>query len=202
MWRSLLYMTELFPDLGEQTARLTVRLTALRANYREVSHRASPAAVAPVVKADSYGLGFEPISSMLARAGADTFFVARLAEAISLRRVLPRARIFVLDGLTPGAAGAVSETEYAAVARGEIPTTCSPRESLAIDYATRFATEHESLDDSAFTALRAVFSDAELLDLTVCVGGWLALGRTLHVLGIDDACRLDLPAADAAADAS
>jgi hypothetical protein len=28
------------------------------------------------------------------------------------------------------------------------------------------------------------------LDLTVCIGGWLALGRTLHVLGIDEACQV------------
>jgi len=35
-----------------------------------------------------------------------------------------------------------------------------------------------------------VYSDAEVLDLTVCIGGWLALGRTLHVLGIDESCRI------------
>ena len=137
---------------------------------------------------------------------------AALSHAVYERSILPvrerelaRIRIAGINGCaiclqwrsTPGAAGAVSEAEYAAVARGEIPTTCSPSESLAIDYATRFATDHESLDETAFTALRALFSDAELLDLTVCVGGWLALGRTLHVLGIDDACRLDLPAAGA-----
>jgi hypothetical protein len=36
----------------------------------------------------------------------------------------------------------------------------------------------------------ATFTDAEILDLTVCIGGWLALGRTLHVLGLDDACKI------------
>ncbi len=29
------------------------------------------------------------------------------------------------------------------------------------------------------------YTDAEILDLTVCIGGWIALGRTLHVLGLD-----------------
>ena len=44
---------------------------------------------------------------------------------------------------------------------------------------------------SLFTRLRAAsYTDAEILDLTVCIGGWLALGRTLHVLGIDDSCAL------------
>jgi hypothetical protein len=35
-----------------------------------------------------------------------------------------------------------------------------------------------------------VFTDAEILDLTVCIGAWIALGRTLHVLGVDGYCRI------------
>ncbi len=99
-------MTEPFPILGEQTVRLTVHLGTARANYREVSRRASPAAVAPVVKADGYAQGMDQIALTLSQAGADTFFVARLAEGIALRRALPKARIFVLDGLLPGTAPA------------------------------------------------------------------------------------------------
>ena len=133
---------------------------------------------------------------------------AALSQAVYERSILPvrerelaRIRIAGINGCaiclkwrsTPGAAGAVSEAEYVAVATGEVPTTCSPREALVIDYATRFATDHESLDDSAFARLHAAFTDAEILDLTVCVGGWLALGRTLHVLGIDDYCPLAGP---------
>jgi alanine racemase len=36
---------------------------------------------------------------------ADTFFVARLEEGVGLRTLVPRARIFVLDGLLRGEAG-------------------------------------------------------------------------------------------------
>ena len=64
-------------------------------------------------------------------------------------------------------------------------------EQRAIEYAERFVLDHHTMDDAFFARLRSSgFSDAEILDLTVCVGGWLALGRTLHVLGIDDSCRL------------
>ena len=66
----------------------------------------------------------------------------------------------------------------------------SERERLAIDYAERFALDHHAIDDDFFDRLRAAYSDAEILDLTVCIGGWLALGRTLHVLGLDEHCRL------------
>jgi len=64
------------------------------------------------------------------------------------------------------------------------------RQRLAIEYAERFASDHQGIDDDLFARLRAHFTDAEILDLTVCIGGWLALGRTLHVLGLDDACQL------------
>lgn len=79
-------------------ARLTIRLGAIQANYAEVGRRAVDAEVAPVVKADGYGLGAPPVATALAAAGADTFFVARIDEGIALRRALPHVRIFVLDG--------------------------------------------------------------------------------------------------------
>lgn len=91
------------PKPGD-AARLTVDLAAVAANYRTLVRRASPAAVAPVVKADAYSLGMPEIAKKLASCGADTFFVARLGEGIALRAVLPRARIFAFDGLIAGEA--------------------------------------------------------------------------------------------------
>jgi len=89
---------------SEITAQLTVRLGSLAANFRESLRRSAPAAVAPVVKANAYGMGLGPVSHALANAGADTFFVARMEEGIALRDLLPRQRIFVLDGITAGTA--------------------------------------------------------------------------------------------------
>ncbi len=83
-----------------EAARLIVRLGALKENYRETQRRAGTL-VAPVVKAVGYGLGALPVAKALAAIGADTFFVARIDEGSELRKVLPRARIFVLDGLMP-----------------------------------------------------------------------------------------------------
>jgi alkylhydroperoxidase family enzyme len=91
---------------------------------------------------------------------------------------------------TPGAQGTLTEDEYAHVDTWQSYEGYSERERLAIDYAERFALDHHSLDEAFYARLRAAYTDAEVLDLTVCIGGWLALGRTLHVLGIDESCRL------------
>jgi alkylhydroperoxidase family enzyme len=66
------------------------------------------------------------------------------------------------------------------------------RQRLAIEYAERFATDHDSIDEILFDRLRANFTDAEILDLTLCVAVFLGLGRTLAVLGVDQACAIDL----------
>jgi AhpD family alkylhydroperoxidase len=68
----------------------------------------------------------------------------------------------------------------------------TPRQRLAIEYAERFATAHDEIDDDFFARLRGAFADDEILDLTLCVAVYLGLGRTLAVLGIDDACAIDI----------
>ncbi len=81
-----------------EAARLTVRLDAIAANYRTYCRMTGPCAVAAVVKADAYGMGAAAVAPALVQAGCDSFFVARLAEGVALRKFLPAARIFVLDG--------------------------------------------------------------------------------------------------------
>lgn len=84
--------------------RLTVDLDALAANYRLLGAEAAGAEVAPVVKADGYGLGAGPVALRLWAEGARSFFVARLSEGEALRRALAgrEATIRILDGATPG----------------------------------------------------------------------------------------------------
>ena len=84
---------------------LTVDLDALTANYNVLRRQAGSAEVAPVVKADGYGLGAAEVARRLMAEGARSFFVARLAEGIALRQTLGREpTIFVLDGCPEGAA--------------------------------------------------------------------------------------------------
>jgi alanine racemase len=88
-------------------ARLTIDLDALAHNFAVLRRQAGSAEVAPVVKADGYGLGAVPIARRLWTEGARQFFVARIDEGEALRKGLGPARpatIHVLDGCTPGAA--------------------------------------------------------------------------------------------------
>jgi AhpD family alkylhydroperoxidase len=66
------------------------------------------------------------------------------------------------------------------------------RQRLAIEYAARFATDHSSIDADLFDRLHEVFTDAEILDLTMCVAAYLGLGRALTVLGIEDHAPLEV----------
>jgi AhpD family alkylhydroperoxidase len=66
------------------------------------------------------------------------------------------------------------------------------RQRLAIQYAELFAVNPAAITDDLFAALRAAFSDPEILDLTLCVAVFLGLGRTLAVLGIDTSCAIEV----------
>lgn len=88
----------------EVAGRLTIDLSALKANWKALARRAEPAEAAAVVKADAYGLGIERVVPALAEAGCKTFFVAILSEARRVRMAAPDATIYVLEGLAYGAA--------------------------------------------------------------------------------------------------
>jgi alanine racemase len=90
--------------------RLTVDLKAICDNYRVLAAQAPASMAGAVIKADAYGLGAEQVGSALAAAGCRDFFVAHLSEALAVRKALPDdARLYVLNGLQPGAEGACAE---------------------------------------------------------------------------------------------
>jgi alanine racemase len=118
------------PPEREAGGVLSIDLSALIANWRELGARAAPAECGAVVKADGYGCGIAPVSAALAKAGCKTFFVADLAEARSVRRMAPAATIYVLDGLAPGSAEAFAETDLRPVI-GSLPELAEWREFRA-----------------------------------------------------------------------
>ena len=63
------------------------------------------------------------------------------------------------------------------------------REKLAIEYAERFVVDHLALDDAFFTRLRSAFADDEILDLTICISTFLAVGRVLQVLKVEQRAK-------------
>lgn len=115
-------------------ARLTVDLSALKANWHRLASLAPEAECAAVIKADAYGTGIGRAAPALWEAGCRTFFVAHLSEGLGVRAILPEAAIYVLNGLPPGAAEAFAGadlrpvlgspeelTEWASVSSGRRP---------------------------------------------------------------------------------
>lgn len=106
-------------------ARLVIDLEALCANYRAIAENVAPARAAAVVKANAYGLGADRVAPALARTGCRDFFVAHLSEAVPLRSLLPPdARLYILNGVYPGA-------ERACLELGAIPVLNSPEQVRA-----------------------------------------------------------------------
>jgi alkylhydroperoxidase family enzyme len=86
----------------------------------------------------------------------------------------------------------VTEELYAHVASYRDHPEYSEQERLAIEFAERFACDHTGMDDEFFAGLRQEFTDAEILDLSICVAAFLSLGRLLRVLGIDETLEGDV----------
>jgi alkylhydroperoxidase family enzyme len=66
------------------------------------------------------------------------------------------------------------------------------QERLAVEFAELFALDHERIDDTFVDRMKVCFTDAEILDLTICVAAFLGLGRALHVLGITETTLTDV----------
>jgi alanine racemase len=94
------------PETG---GTLTIDLSAIEANWRELAHQALTVDCGAVVKANGYGMGIEPVTATLTRAGCKTFFVADIAEARRVRSRAPLATIYVLNGCSPESSTAFVE---------------------------------------------------------------------------------------------
>ena len=89
--------------------RLTVSLAALRDNYRTLT-AACGKPVAPVVKADGYGLGAGMVTGALLECGAKEVFVATAEEAARLRTSFRDLPIYVFEGATNANIAVLLET--------------------------------------------------------------------------------------------
>lgn len=97
--------TDSSPSTVRDRPVLSVSLSAIGANWLSLRERAPRAETAAVVKADAYGLGADPVARKVRALGCETFFVATMDEGRGLRATLGAGqRIFVLNGLPPGAA--------------------------------------------------------------------------------------------------
>lgn len=82
----------------------------------------------------------------------------------------------------------MSEDEYLHIDEAHVRDGCSPRETLAIEFAERFALEHRAMDEAFFERLRAQYDDAEIVELAGTVAFCLGIGRVYAVLDIANEC--------------
>ncbi len=82
-----------------EPARLTVDLSALKANYASLCAKARGTRVSGIVKSNAYGMGAIPVAKALQEAGCDLLFATRANEGAELRKGGIKGDIYILDGL-------------------------------------------------------------------------------------------------------
>jgi len=101
------------PPAPPHSSRLIVDCDAIAANYRRLVKCVAPAKCGAVIKANAYGLGVAEVAAALRQAGCRIFFVARLGEAIQLRRMTGSGcDIIILNGLDPGSEAACADAGF------------------------------------------------------------------------------------------
>ncbi|MDP6979246.1 MAG: hypothetical protein QF570_11695 [Myxococcota bacterium] len=69
-----------------------------------------------------------------------------------------------------------------------------PREALAVRFAEKMASDFRTVDAAFKAELHAHFDDAEIAELGMMIGQYLALGRLLVIFGGDKlACEIYVP---------
>ncbi|MEV6065788.1 carboxymuconolactone decarboxylase family protein [Nocardia sp. NPDC052001] len=116
-------------------------------------------------------------------------------EAARLRIAQINGCLFCLDWRTDRNGEKVEESFEDDVTNWRTTENFDDRTRLAAEYAERYAEDHHSLDDEFWQRMFAHYSQAEVVELSMCLGSWLAFGRLNHVLGLDAVCVLPSHAA-------
>jgi alkylhydroperoxidase family enzyme len=62
----------------------------------------------------------------------------------------------------------------------------TPREMLALRFATLMAQDHHRLDDALFAELRAQFTDPEIIELGMVTRQFIGFGRLVAALDLEN----------------
>lgn len=111
-------------------------------------------------------------------------------EAARLRIAQINGCVFCQDWRTERDGATVEATFAESVEGWRDADAFDARTRLAAEYAERFAVDHHHLDDEFWARMNAEYSADEVVELSMCLGSWLAFGRLNHVLGLDTACQV------------
>jgi alkylhydroperoxidase family enzyme len=82
------------------------------------------------------------------------------------------------------------EALLAGVEQWDVTPGYTDAERVALEYAERFCADSAGITDDLLHRLGEHLDPGEIVDLTLVVGKYLALGRFMQVLGLDQACAL------------
>ncbi|WP_171111365.1 MULTISPECIES: carboxymuconolactone decarboxylase family protein [Streptomyces] len=121
---------------------------------------------------------------------AHTTLGLREFEAARLRIAQINGCAFCLDWRTERDGRKVADDFLEAVTAWRTTDAFDERTRLAAEYAERYALDHHGLNEDFWCRMTAHYSQAEIVELTMSIGSWLAFGRLNHVLGLDSVCVL------------
>ncbi|MFJ9038693.1 carboxymuconolactone decarboxylase family protein [Streptomyces sp. NPDC102406] len=138
--------------------------------------------------------GIGPVAAQFSMAVYDHSSLGlREFEAARLRVAQLNGCLFCLDWRTERDGEKVEESFADAVADWRDTIAFDERTRLAAEYAERYTVDHHGLDEAFWRRMTACYSQAEIVELSMAIGSWLAFGRLNHVLGLDAVCTLPKP---------
>lgn len=138
--------------------------------------------------------GIGPAASNLSLAVyAHTTLGLREFEAARLRVAQLNGCLFCLDWRSERDGEKVEEGFADAVTEWRTTEAFDERTRLAAEYAERYVLDHHGLDEEFWARMSARYTQAEIVELSMCIGSWLAFGRLNRVLGLDAMCVLPHP---------
>ena len=115
----------------------------------------------------------------------------RLHELVRMRIAQINECTVCLSWRTPHAIDAgVTDQLLAGVAHAAGSPDYTVAEQVAIEYADRFSRDSARIDDDFMGRLGEHFDAGEIVELTLVIAKYLAFGRFMQVLGLDQTCAL------------
>lgn len=115
----------------------------------------------------------------------------RLHELVRMRIAQANRCTVCLSWRTPQAIEAgITEELLASVGAPTVEAGFTPAEVVALEFTAQYATDSSAITDDLLARLQQHFDSGEIVELTLVLGKYLALGKFMQVLGLDQACDL------------
>ncbi|MBO9520844.1 MAG: carboxymuconolactone decarboxylase family protein [Nocardioidaceae bacterium] len=111
-------------------------------------------------------------------------------EAARLRIAQINGCLFCLDWRTERDGEKVELDFDEAVTNWRTTEALDVRAKLAAEFAELYAEDHHAIDDAFWDRMFEHYTQAEAVELSMCIGSWMGFGRLNRIFGLDAACVL------------